>query len=77
MIVFESGRPVALGLSFGLAAAAGASRLIQSLLFGLSALDPISFLGVGSLFLGIALVAAYLPARRAARIDPMAALRCD
>jgi predicted permease len=77
LIVLESGRPVALGLILGLAAAAGASRLIRSLLFGLGTLDPVAFFGVGSLFLLIALLAAYLPARRAARLDPMLALRCD
>lgn len=77
LIVLESGRPVALGLIVGAAAAAGASRLLKSLLFGLGTLDPISFVGVGSLFLLIALMAAYLPAQRACRVDPMAALRCD
>jgi putative ABC transport system permease protein len=77
MILYESGRPVTLGLILGVVAAAGASHLLRSLLFGLSTLDPISFLGVASLFLAISLVAAYLPARRAAHIDPMVALRCD
>ena len=77
LMVVESGRPVALGLIVGVAAAAGASRLIRSLLFGLDSLDPVSFLGVGSLFLLIALLAAYLPARRAAHVDPMLALRCE
>lgn len=77
MIVFESGRPVMLGVIVRAATAVGASRLIQSLPFRLSTLDPISFLGVGSVFLAIALVAAYLPARRAAHVDPMVALRCD
>lgn len=77
LIVLESGRPVMLGLIEGVAAAAGASRFIESLLFGLGTLDPLSFIGVGSLFLSIALVAAYLPARRAAQVDPIVALRCD
>jgi macrolide transport system ATP-binding/permease protein len=77
LIVLESGRPVLLGLIVGVAGAAAASRLLRSLLFGLGTLDPISFAGVGSLFLLIALLAAYLPARRAAQVDPMVALRCD
>ncbi len=77
LIILESGRPVILGLIVGVAAAAGASRLLQSLLFGLGTLDPVSFLGVGSLFLLIALLAAYLPARRAPHVDPIVALRCD
>ncbi len=77
LIVLESCRPVMLGLIAGVAAAAGASRSLQFLLFGLGGLDAASFLGVGSLFLLIALLAAYLPARRAAHVDPMVALRCD
>jgi predicted permease len=77
LVVLESGRPVIMGLIVGVAAAAGASRVMQSLLFGLRSLDPVSFFGVGSLFLLIALLAAYLPARRAAHVDPMLALRCD
>jgi predicted permease len=77
LIILESGRPVMLGLIVGVAAAAGASRLLQSVLFGLGTLDPVSFFGVGSFFLLIALLAAYLPARRAAHADPAVALRCD
>jgi putative ABC transport system permease protein len=77
MIVFESARPVMVGLIIGAVAAAGASRLLQSLLFGIGTLDPVSFLGVGLLFLAIAVLAAYLPARRAAHVDPLVALRCD
>lgn len=77
LIIFESGRSVAFGLLAGIAAAAGASRILHSFLFGLSAVDPISFAGVGALFLFIALLAAYVPARRATRIDPLVTLRCD
>jgi macrolide transport system ATP-binding/permease protein len=77
LIVLESCRPVLLGIIVGVVAAAGVSRPLQSLLFGLGALDPVSFLGVGSLFMLVALLAAYLPARRAALVDPMIALRCD
>jgi putative ABC transport system permease protein len=77
LMVLESGRPVMLGLIVGVVSAAAASRLLQSLLFGLGTLDPVSFAGVGILFLLIALLAAYLPARRAAQVDPMVALRCE
>jgi hypothetical protein len=77
LIVLESGRPVIVGLIVGAIAAAGASRLLHSLLFGLGAFDPISFGGIGFSFLLIALFAAYLPARRAARVEPLVALRYD
>jgi ABC-type lipoprotein release transport system permease subunit len=46
-------------------------------LYGLHAIDAISFAGTSSLFLAIALLAAYLPSRRAMRVDPMVALRCE
>jgi ABC-type antimicrobial peptide transport system permease subunit len=77
LIVWESGRPVLVGLVVGSVGAASAARLIQSLLFGLGPLDPASFLGVGALFFAIAFLAAYVPASRATRVDPMVALRCD
>lgn len=77
LIVLESSRPVAVGLTVGIVAAAGASRVLQSLLFGLGTLDPVAFVGVGSLLLLISLLAAYLPARHACKIDPALALRCE
>lgn len=63
------------GVGIGIAGAFVLTRLMSSLLFQLSATDPATFVGVAILFLLIALAASYLPARRAARIDPMAALR--
>jgi ABC-type antimicrobial peptide transport system permease subunit len=70
-------RSLIIGLAVGLAGAVLASRLIQDFLFGLSALDPITYAGV-FLTLAIAgLAAAYVPARRAVRLDPIRALRCD
>jgi hypothetical protein len=65
------------GVGIGLAAGAAAAQIIRSLLFGVSALDPIAF-GVGAaLFVAVALLASIGPARRATRVDPMAALRAE
>jgi predicted permease len=77
LILGESGRPVLIGVLVGLLAAAAASRVLRALLFGLSAFDPWSFAGIGISCLFIALVAAYVPARQAATVDPMIALRCE
>ena len=68
---------VAIGLGIGLALGAAASRILSSagLLFGLSALDPATYLTIGLCFATVALIASYLPARRATRLDPLTALR--
>jgi ABC-type antimicrobial peptide transport system permease subunit len=65
------------GLAIGLAGAFVLARLIRSLLFGVQASDPATFVGISVLLAFIALLASYIPARRAARIDPMISLRCD
>jgi putative ABC transport system permease protein len=70
-------RLTAIGLVIGLACGAAASQLLRSLLFGVSAVDPIAFAGATALFAAIALVASYVPARRATRVDPMIALRTE
>jgi ABC-type lipoprotein release transport system permease subunit len=57
--------------------AIGVSALLRDLLYGVNAVDAISFAGVSLLFLSIALFAAYLPARRAMRVDPSIALRYE
>jgi putative ABC transport system permease protein len=65
------------GVGVGLAIAFGLTRLMSALLFDVSPLDPATFGSVTAGLLGAALLASYLPARRAAKVDPMAALRLD
>ncbi len=65
----------AFGLALGLAASFGLTRLMSTLLFGVSTTDAITFLGVSALLVGVALAACLLPARRASGVDPMVALR--
>jgi predicted permease len=67
----------ALGIVLGLGAAVGVSRLLASLLYGVSTLDPLTYVIVCALLLAAVAVASYLPARRAARIDPLEALRAE
>jgi putative ABC transport system permease protein len=67
----------AVGILLGLAGGAALTRYLDQLLFGLSALDPATFAAVALLFFAIALVAAFVPARRATRIEPATSLRLD
>jgi predicted permease len=71
----EGGKLVALGILVGLLAAAALTRTLASLLYGTSAHDPLTFAGVAAALSLAALVACYLPARRATRVEPMEALR--
>jgi predicted permease len=77
-LVVRQGMALAVaGVTIGLVAALILARLIQSLLFGVNASDPITFAGISLLLAIITLLACYVPARRAARIDPLISLRCD
>jgi putative ABC transport system permease protein len=77
MVISQALRLGALGLALGFAGALAATRVIGSLLFGVSTSDPLTFASVSTLLLAVLLLAAYLPARRATRVDPMVALRTD
>ena len=66
-----------IGAIIGLGAAAGLTRLMSSLLFGVAALDPLTYAGVAAILIAAAALASYLPARRATRVDPLDALRAE
>jgi ABC-type lipoprotein release transport system permease subunit len=70
-------RLAAAGIAAGLLGAFALSRLLSSLLFGVSPTDPVVFTAVPALLAGIALLAAFLPAHRGAKVDPMVALRYE
>jgi putative ABC transport system permease protein len=77
MVVGQGMRLVGIGAAIGCAGAYGAGRLLSSELFEVSAADPEIFLAVGAVLGAVALVACWLPARRATRVDPIAALRYE
>lgn len=77
MVLGQGARLAGLGIAIGLVAALGVTRLMASFLYGVRPTDPLTFAGVSLLLLGIALLACYLPARRAMRVDPMVALKYE
>ncbi len=68
---------VAVGVVLGVGGATVSTRLMESLLFGVTALDPATYVAVSAALFAVALLAGYLPARRVTRIDPMQSLRAE
>jgi predicted permease len=77
MVLSEAGRMVTAGVLVGLLASLGLSRLIASMLFRVNSYDPLTIVSVALILSAVALVACYIPARRASRVDPMVALRYE
>lgn len=77
MVLSQGARLAALGIGIGLIGAFGVSRLIAKFLYGIRASDPLTFIGATLILITVALLACYLPARRASRVDPIIALRYE
>jgi predicted permease len=77
MVVMQGLRLAIVGVVIGVASAYGLARLIQSILFGVKARDPLVFVGIPVVLAVVALVAVWLPAMRASRVDPLTALRYE
>src|SRR6266498_202939 len=77
LVLRQGMKLVLLGVALGTGVALGVTRVVKFLLFGLSATDPLAYAGVALLLTMVGLLACYLPARRATRVDPMVALRAE
>jgi len=77
MILSQGLRTIFIGVAIGIAGSLVLTRTMESLLFGVTATDPLTFVGVTLLLIGAALLACYVPARRATRVDPLVALRYE
>jgi len=77
MVLRQGTRVAAAGLVVGLVAAFGLTRVLDSLLYDVSATDPVTYIAMAALLLAVAMLATYIPARRAARLDPLEGLRAE
>jgi predicted permease len=77
VVIAQGMLPVLAGLAIGLAASFGLTRLMAGMLYGVNAGDPVTFIGVALLLAAVALIATLVPARRATRVAPVVALRCE
>jgi putative ABC transport system permease protein len=77
MVLWQVAVLVFVGVVIGIGTALGLTRLMRSLLFGVTAHDPMTFASVAAALICVALLASYIPARRAMRVDPMVALRYE
>ena len=77
LLLRQAMRPVVIGALIGIVGCAAVSQVLSKVLYGIGSHDPIAFIGVPAFLLGVALLASYIPARRATRVDPVVALRYE